>query len=59
MLRDVLALADRPVQTIMTPRPELAWIDPKETVLAEVRNSAHRQFLVSPRIGGRCRRYRT
>ncbi|MGQ0594863.1 MAG: TerC family protein [Gammaproteobacteria bacterium] len=50
MVRDVLALADRPVQTIMTPRPEVAWIDPgdpKETVLAEVRNSAHRQFLVS------------
>jgi len=50
MVRDVLALADRPVQTIMTPRPEVAWIDPgdpKETVLAEVRNSAHRQFVVS------------
>ncbi|MFH0342336.1 MAG: transporter associated domain-containing protein [Chromatiales bacterium] len=50
MVRDVLALADRPVQTIMTPRPGVAWIDPgdpKETVLAEVRNSAHRQFLVS------------
>ena len=50
MVRDVLALADRPVQTIMTPRPEVTWIDPgdpKETVLAEVRNSAHRQFLVS------------
>ncbi|MGH8521311.1 MAG: transporter associated domain-containing protein [Gammaproteobacteria bacterium] len=34
----------------MTPRPEVIWIDPgdpKETVLAEVRNSAHRQFLVS------------
>ncbi len=50
MVRDVLALADRPVQTIMTPRPAVAWIDPgdpKETVLAEVRNSTHRQFLVS------------
>ena len=50
MVRDVLTLADRPVQTIMTPRPEVTWIDPddaKETVLAEVRNSAHRQFLVS------------
>jgi CBS domain containing-hemolysin-like protein len=50
MVRDVLALAERPVQTIMTPRPEVTWIDPgdpKETVLAEVRNSAHRQFLVS------------
>ncbi len=50
MVRDVLALADRPVQTIMTHRREVVWIDPgdpKETVLAEVRNSAHRQFLVS------------
>ncbi len=50
MVRDVLALADRSIQTIMTPRPEVIWIDPgdsKESVLAEVRNSAHRQFLVS------------
>lgn len=50
MVRDVLALADRSIQTIMTPRPEVIWIDlddSKEAVLAEVRNSAHRQFLVS------------
>ena len=50
MVRDILALADRPVQTIMTPRPVVAWIDPgdpRETVLPDVRNSAHRQFLVS------------
>lgn len=50
MVRGVLTLADRPVQTIMTPRREIAWIDPdnaKETLLAEVRDSAHRQFLVS------------
>ncbi|MGH8760055.1 MAG: TerC family protein, partial [Burkholderiales bacterium] len=50
MVRDVLALADRSIQTIMTPRPEVIWIDlddSKEAVLAEVRNSAHRQFLAS------------
>jgi CBS domain containing-hemolysin-like protein len=49
MVRGVLTLADRPVQTIMTPRREIAWIDPddaKEALLVEVRNSAHRQFLV-------------
>ncbi len=50
MVRGVLTLADRPVETIMTPRPEVTWIDPddpKEAVLAEVRDSAHAQFLVS------------
>ena len=50
MVRGVLTLADRPVQTIMTPRPEVTWIDPddpKEAVLVEVRDSAHGQFLVS------------
>ena len=50
MVRGVLTLADRPVQTIMTPRPEVTWIDPddpKKAVLAEVRDSAHAQFLVS------------
>ena len=50
MVRGVLTLADRPVQTIMTPRPEVEWLDPadpKETVLAEIRASPHRQFLVS------------
>ena len=49
MVRDVLTLADRSIQTIMTPRPEVIWIDlddSKEAVLAEVRESAHRQFLV-------------
>jgi putative hemolysin len=50
MVRDVLTLADRSIQTIMTPRPEVIWIDlddSKEAVLANVRDSAHRQFLVS------------
>ncbi|MGH9891300.1 MAG: TerC family protein [bacterium] len=50
MVRGVLTLADRPVQAIMTPRPEVIWLDPadpKESVLAEVRNNVHRQFLMS------------
>ncbi|MGQ0591786.1 MAG: TerC family protein [Gammaproteobacteria bacterium] len=50
MVRGVLTLSDRSIQTIMTPRPEVIWIDlddSKEVVLANVRESAHRQFLVS------------
>ncbi len=50
MVRDVLSLSERPVQTIMTPRIEVVWIDaddPQDAVLAEVRESGHRQFLVS------------
>lgn len=50
MVRGVLTLAERPVQTIMTPRPEVVWIDPadsKESMLAKIGNSTHRQFLVS------------
>jgi putative hemolysin len=50
MVRGVLTLADRSIQTIMTPRPEISWVDlddSREVVLAEVRESAHRQFLVS------------
>lgn len=49
MVRGVLALAERSVQTIMTPRSEVIWInanDPKETILTTVLNSTHRQFLV-------------
>jgi len=50
MMRGVLTLAERPVQAIMTPRPDINWLDPddsKETILAKTRESAHRQFLVS------------
>ena len=50
MVRGVLTLADRPVKAIMTPRPEIDWIDSaasKETILATVRRSPHRQFVVS------------
>ncbi len=50
MVRGVLSLSERPAQTIMTPRTEVVWLDtndPPDKVLAEVRNSGHRQFLVS------------
>lgn len=50
MVRGVLALANRPVRSIMTPRPDVVWIaagDDKQAVLATVRESPHRQFIVS------------
>ncbi|HJS21882.1 MAG TPA: TerC family protein [Steroidobacteraceae bacterium] len=50
MMRGVLLLAHRSVQSIMTPRADVTWIDaadPKEAMLAVVRGSGHRHFLVS------------
>jgi predicted tellurium resistance membrane protein TerC len=50
MVQGVLALANRPVQTIMTPRQEVFWIDAqasREDILTTVRQSPHRQFIVS------------
>ena len=50
MVRGVLSLADRAVQTIMTPRLEVVWLDTEastEEIMATVRSSAHRQFLVA------------
>ena len=50
MVRGVLTLASRPVEAIMTPRTEVYWLDAddsRETVLTEIRQSPHRQFLVS------------
>jgi putative hemolysin len=50
MVRGVLTLAERPVQAIMTSRPDIDWLDPndpKETILAKARASVHRQLLVS------------
>jgi predicted tellurium resistance membrane protein TerC/predicted transcriptional regulator len=48
MIRGVLGLADRPITSIMTPRSDMVWLnleDPKETILAEIRNTLHRQLL--------------
>jgi CBS domain containing-hemolysin-like protein len=50
MVRGVLLLADRSVQSIMTPRADITWIDAadaKNEMLAVVRGSTHRHFLVS------------
>jgi CBS domain containing-hemolysin-like protein len=47
MVRGVLSLAERRVQTIMTPRTAVKWIDaadPRDVVLAEIRDSPHRLF---------------
>jgi CBS domain containing-hemolysin-like protein len=50
MVRGVLLLGERSVQSIMTPRADVIWIDAgatKDTILAVVRASSHRHFLVS------------
>ena len=50
MVRGVLLLAERSVQSIMTPRADVMWIDAaaaKDAMLGVVRGSTHRHFLVS------------
>jgi len=48
MVRGVLALAERPVTAIMTPRPEVAWLDVGEKDLpARLLSSPHREFPVA------------
>jgi putative hemolysin len=50
MIEGVLDLADNAVRTIMTPRPDVAWIDlemPKEEMLEQIRTCRHAQLLVS------------
>ncbi|OGA72384.1 MAG: hypothetical protein A3G81_24645 [Betaproteobacteria bacterium RIFCSPLOWO2_12_FULL_65_14] len=47
MMRGVLGLAERPVTTIMTPRPEIAWLDLNDTdIPARLRASPYREFPV-------------
>lgn len=49
MIEGVLDLADSPVRTIMTPRPDVHWVDldnPKEVILKRIRTCAHAQLLV-------------
>src|SRR5882762_2886735 len=49
MVRGVLGLAERPVTAIMTPRPAVVWLDAndsKEAILAAIRASPHREFVV-------------
>ncbi len=50
MIEGVLDLADRAVRTIMTPRPDVLWLDlddPKDATLLKLRESHHAQLLVS------------
>jgi CBS domain containing-hemolysin-like protein len=50
MIRRVLELSQRRIETVMTPRPEIAWLDLEdddETLLAEVRDAPHTRLLVA------------
>jgi len=50
MIEGVLDLADRAVRTIMTPRPDVVWIDledPKDATLRKLQECHHAQLLVS------------
>ncbi len=50
MINEVLRLGDRPVRVAMTPRRDLFWVslaDDNETVLKEIRASAHSRILVA------------
>jgi putative hemolysin len=49
MIDGVLRLADRTVRTIMTPRPDVVWLDvgdSQEVVINEIRTSGHSHFPV-------------
>ena len=50
MIDEILFLAGRAVRTIMTPRPDVSWInldDSRENILRTVRVCSHAQLLVS------------
>lgn len=52
MVTGVLTLAERPVNTIMTPRPDIHWVDltdDHEALLASVRQAPHSLLLVCER----------
>jgi putative hemolysin len=49
MIEEVLDLTDRTVRTIMTPRPEITWInidEPQDTMLRTIRECPYAQLLV-------------
>jgi putative hemolysin len=49
MIEGVLDLADSPVRTIMTPRPDVHWVNldsPKDVIVKRIRTCAHAQLLV-------------
>jgi putative hemolysin len=50
MMRRVLRLGDRRVEALMTPRPEIVWLDPeapREETHRRITESAHSRFLVA------------
>lgn len=47
MIEGVLRLSDRSVRSIMTPRPDVVWLDlddPQETIAREIRESGYSRF---------------
>lgn len=49
MVESVFRLGDRPLDTMMTPRPEIVWLDvnaPEEKIREIVKNSSHSRFPV-------------
>jgi putative hemolysin len=52
MIEGVLALADRKLESIIVPRPDLIWLDVEESIEAiweQARSSGHARFIVSRR----------
>jgi CBS domain containing-hemolysin-like protein len=50
MIRSVLQLSDRPVQSLMTPRPDIVWVDAKATpeeLLAILQKTPQTRLLVA------------
>lgn len=50
MIEGVLDLADSPVRSIMTPRPQLAWIDiddSRDSIVSKIRSCPYGQMLLS------------
>lgn len=50
MVESVFSLADRPIDSIMTPRTEIEWLDLDETneeILEEIKQSRHTRFPVA------------
>jgi len=50
MIRRVLQLSQRRVESVMTPRPEIVWLDledDEETLIREVREAPHTRLLVA------------
>ncbi|WP_411687582.1 TerC family protein [Acinetobacter indicus] len=49
MVQGVLSLAERPVKSVMTPRPELEWLDldeDQDSIQAQLMNTSHSRLIV-------------